>query len=171
MTGAVEIVAATTDDAERWCGVVNAVGPHDRRSPARYRHMRTVVDPRGIHLLALADGREVGAASAFCPPWIGGDDLIVGGVWVLPEARGQGTGSTLLARVEAAASARGGLRFGAGVHEHDEPGRRFAERHGYAVEEVIRRVSLQLADAPLRQPAWPDGVRLTTLADEPGLLH
>jgi GNAT superfamily N-acetyltransferase len=166
-----EIRDASLDDAEAWCALVNAVWPHNPRSPVRYRHMRTVVDPLARHVLGERDGRAVAAAVALRPPWTGDPELINGGVWVLPSARGQGVGTALLAHVERLARERGARRLGVGVCGDDADSRRFVDRRGFVVSDVVRRVGLRVADAPRRTPSFPTGVRLTTLAAEPELLR
>jgi GNAT superfamily N-acetyltransferase len=166
-----EIREARLDDAEAWCALVTEVWPHNPRNPVRYRHVRTVIDPQARHLLAQRGGELVAAAVALRPPWLGDPDLISGGVWVLPEARRQGIGSALLGHVEDIARARGGRRFGMGVFGDDADSCRFADRHGFVVSDVVRRVGLRVADAPPRTPSFPAGVRLTTLAAEPELLR
>ena len=90
---------------------------------------------------------------------------------MFPAARRQGIGSALLAHVEDLVRARGGRRFGTAVYGDDLDGRRFADRHGFVVSDVVRRVALRVADAPRKPPRPPAGVRLTTLAAEPELLR
>ena len=81
-------------------------------------------DPRCVHALARdADGKAVGTGRLL-------PDGHIGRMAVLPEARGRGVGSALLAALMAEARRRGHAQAVLSAQTHAIP---FYRRHGYAV--------------------------------------
>jgi ribosomal protein S18 acetylase RimI-like enzyme len=92
---------------------------------------RRVERPSGMAFVAVADdGRFVGMANggpAMDHPEFAG----VYGMWVAPEARGQGIGGALLDAVEGWAREAGYDHIGLGVTTTNEPAIRLYAGHGY----------------------------------------
>jgi GNAT superfamily N-acetyltransferase len=68
--------------------------------------------------------------------WYDGPIVLVDELYVLPEARGRGFGSTLLVAVESLARERGGQLIEIAVDGADTDAHRFYERHGYTSTEA-----------------------------------
>lgn len=98
---------------------------HNRQQIGDYTYAKLAVLARG------ADGELLGGAEGDLL-W---DWLHIQTLWVRPELQGHGVGSALLARLEAAAEARGVARFH--LETTSFQARAFYERHGYAVFGVL----------------------------------
>jgi GNAT superfamily N-acetyltransferase len=68
--------------------------------------------------------------------WYDGPIVLVDELYVVPEARGRGFGSALLAAVESLTRERGGELIEIAVDGADADAHRFYERHGYASTEA-----------------------------------
>lgn len=104
----------------------------------------TVLATRLERLLARADvialltgDPAVGVALLTLRPnvWYDGPVALLDELYVVPELRGRGLGSALLAAAEAATRRRGGELVEINVDGDDTDARRFYERHGYANSE------------------------------------
>jgi GNAT superfamily N-acetyltransferase len=80
--------------------------------------------------LAVVDGRDVGMAVGG-PSWRGDTTAGLYGMWVAPEARGQGVGDRLIEAVVAWARSRGHPRILLDVGDENAPAIRLYERHGF----------------------------------------
>lgn len=67
--------------------------------------------------------------------WYDGPVALLDELYVVPELRGRGLGSALLAAAETVTRQRGGELLEINVDGHDTDARRFYERHGYANSE------------------------------------
>jgi GNAT superfamily N-acetyltransferase len=92
------------------------------------------------------------------------------GIWVVPEARGQGVGSALYAATSAAARAAGKTGFQTELSEAHADGHRWFARRGFVETDRDKIVRLDLAGAARPSPALPVGFRLVTLGERPDLL-
>jgi GNAT superfamily N-acetyltransferase len=163
------------------------VGPHDGVELDDYVAVRNAVTPDwpasredvawssatypgGVRFLARLDGRAVGAGNAgrmyVYPPdhpdwWLE--------LTVLPEARGRGAGTGLLAAIVAAARDAGKQGLQGPTWEHRPEGQAFLANRGFIEHERAKAVRLDLADAP-PATAVPAGIRLVTLAERPDLV-
>ena len=68
--------------------------------------------------------------------WYDGPIVLVDELYVVPEARGRGFGSALLAAVESLTRERGGELIEIAVDGADADAHRFYERHGYISTEA-----------------------------------
>jgi ribosomal-protein-alanine N-acetyltransferase len=83
------------------------------------------------HILVVrTDGRPV---VGFCAFWLVVDEIHINNVAILPDLRGRGIGSALMAEVFTAARALGARRATLEVRESNEGARRLYERLGFAV--------------------------------------
>jgi GNAT superfamily N-acetyltransferase len=88
---------------------------------------------------------------------------------VVPDARGRGIGSAMLAELGALARADGKTDLEGELREHDGASRAFLERRGYRVVGGERWVSLDLAAADDVAPDPPPGISIVTRAERPDL--
>jgi GNAT superfamily N-acetyltransferase len=91
-------------------------------------------------VLLLAGAPPVALALMTFRPvvWDAGPVALLDELYVRPDLRGVGIGSTLLAHAIDAARARGTETFEINVDEGDTDARRFYERHGFALTEPGR---------------------------------
>jgi GNAT superfamily N-acetyltransferase len=154
-----------------WVGVHNAVAPTPL-SEDEVRAYGEALGPDGDeHLLALAGGEAVGAASAAVEPEQRSRAAALAWVGVRPEARAGGIGSALLAAVSGWSRAAGVEALEGYVAEDDAASLAWAGRRGFA--ELARESWLALdlkglEPSPLDPPA---GIRIATLASRPELLR
>jgi mycothiol synthase len=123
------------------------------------------------HLLALSGGEPVGAAFAALDPDQGSRSAALAWVAVRPEARGAGTGSSLLAELAAWVEGAGLEAMEGHVAEDDAVSLAWAGRRGF--REVGRESWLALDLGPLEPPPAdpPARVDVVTLAARPELLR
>ena len=154
------------EDAEAVSDVVRVVLPYMVSTPEQVawevanapqaRHYRVFVGELDGRVVGtsrgglILDSAELGQAS--------------GTVNVLPEYRGRGAGSALLARLEQHLRDAGAAALHGWVLD-DEPSRRFADRHGYAPGRSSKFQRLDLANASLPSLEAPAGVEVRAAAD------
>ncbi len=170
---AARIRRATTSDPDlaAIADVVNAVTPERGKDPTEMR-WSTDTYPGGARLLAeTPDGRAVGTASVgriYVYP------AEYDGYWaeivVLPEARRQGLGGTLLTAVSDIARADGKSTLHIPASAARSEGVDFLTRRGFSVYDRSKSVRLELRDLVPPPVAPPLGVRLVTLAARPDLV-
>lgn len=115
-----------------------ARGPGGQRAPLS-EHARAhlakglLENPSTTALLALADGRAVGAAVCFWgfSTFAGRPFANIHDLAVLPEYQGRGVGSRLLEEVERRARARGCCKITLEVHDSNRNAKRLYERTGF----------------------------------------
>ncbi len=112
-------------------------------------------------------------AAAICYPTIHLPDRPPGNfeIFVVPEARGHGLGSRLLAHLEQAAAARGHRVLETTIDQDDAPGRRFLRAHGFRVVAQTAHLTRPAPGAPGAPPlpdvVPPPGCEVRTLAGTP----
>jgi GNAT superfamily N-acetyltransferase len=122
-------------------------------------------------VLGWVGEEAVAAGSVFRMDWIGGEGMVVGQVQVLPGWRRQGIGDAVWEWMRRRALERGMTRFGSNVDEDQPDGRRFAERHGFTVDDVVRSVSLDLSTVADEDVPVPEGIEIVSYADRPDTLR
>ncbi len=151
-------------DYEVWLAVRRAVLPEDRTSTLAELH--GYIKPGDLHLLAYLDGEL--AASGLCNRSdIAGNAFLA--ARVLPDKRGNGVGSLLLARLAEHAVRQGLMRAGSHVAGDDVRSVAFAQRFGF--EESRRDVEQVLFVDHPREPRSIDGVEFVSIAERPELLR
>ncbi len=158
---------AAPEDLAALTTVVNAVRGTDwpAEQVARFYGHPAFELGRDARLVWLGT-RPVGAA--ICYPTLHLHDRQPGNfeLFVVPEARGHGLGSRLLAHLEIAARARGHRVLETTVDLHDEPGRNFLLAHGFTVVGQSAHLSREtMADLPAQDGLA--GYVIRSLADEP----
>jgi mycothiol synthase len=125
--------------------------------------------PWSFDVAALRDGRPV--AWGACRPRVIAPDspTAFGRLVVLPEERLRGIGGAMLGELGRVAAERGKTDLLFGVMESDGPSRAFLERRRYAVVERTQESELLVAESDVDALDAPPGIRITTLAAEPGL--
>jgi GNAT superfamily N-acetyltransferase len=122
-----------------------------------------------VDVIAVEDGQAVGWGSTAPHAYRPDSEDAWSDLCVLEPARGRGIGGTLLERIRAAAGEHGKRAIRLEVVEDDAASRRFLERRDFVVVTRSQAFELDVAAADLPPADPPPGVRLTTLAAEPGL--
>jgi len=152
-------VAETDDELELWRTVRKALVPNERTaSTAELRAGGSLL------LLAYRDAELAGSGVA-AKSDLGGGAVIPR---VLPAHRRRGIGTALLQRLALHAEASGHDEVGSMVDDEGSLG--FAHRFGFVeTGRQVEQVRAVASDEPW--PATPDGVEVTTVAEQPALLR
>ena len=149
----------------------NAGTPDHTDSLDQVRWEDTTYPGEVVRFLAEDAGEPVGTAStgriwmyepAFERYWLG--------IWVEPEARGGGIGSSLYGALSRAAQAAGKTGFQTELSEAHASGQQFLAHRGFLVTERNKMVRLPLDGLEPPEVATPAGILLTTLAERPDLV-
>ena len=151
--------------------IVDAVTPNDPSSIEEIRWADSTY-PGTTRLLAELGGRPVGVGTVgrmfVHPPEYDG---LWATIAVLADARRQGAGTELLARISDRARAAGKGWLHIPVTEDHPDGIAFLEHRGFTEYERSKMVRLDLAGLAAPPIGLPDGIRLTTLAERPDLVE
>ncbi len=148
--------------------VRNAVRVDDQASETTWNWLGHQV-PWAFDVVARRGGVPVGMASVAPLLYRPDSDAGWAELCVLRKHRRQGIGSELLRRISRAAEQRGKRELRFPVGEDDAYSRAFLARRGYSVVSRDQDSELLLAESDVRAVDPPAGVRVTTLAREPGL--
>ncbi|QDB79957.1 GNAT family N-acetyltransferase [Georgenia sp. 311] len=115
--------------------------------------------PAGRTTALLAGDPAVAVALLTSRPnvWYDGPVLLLDELYVVPDRRGQGIGSTVLDRLLADATAAGVALVEINVDEADVDAQRFYERHGFRGGDVAPDERAFYYSRELRPPLGPDG--------------
>jgi RimJ/RimL family protein N-acetyltransferase len=91
-------------------------------------------------------------------------------VRVLPELRGRGVGSALLAAISKHALTGGQTKLWGRIRADDENSLLFATRRGFSEVSRDRDVMLDVTKLPPAEPEPPEGIELASFAERPDLL-
>ncbi len=122
-----EVVATLLDDFNR---------EYDTPTPGAEvlaTRLRTLLAEDDLVVLLSGDPAVAVAVLTLRPSlWYDGPAAVLDELYVVPDRRGRGTGTELLAAAETEVRARGGELLEINVDGEDTDARRFYERHGYA---------------------------------------
>lgn len=166
MIGVAEI---QEDELDRWVAVHNAVRPHDRQAPESMLDWRRQAEATAWYL-ASADGVDAGAAVGVVG-WHAEPGVARTEAYVLPEQRGRGIGTALLAVVARWARGAGMHGGDAAVDETDAASLAWAERRGFVEVGRQSRLVLDLRHAAAPQIDPPPGIEIVSWAQRPDTLH
>jgi mycothiol synthase len=142
--------------------------------PTSVGEMRWADDayPGGRRYLAWLDGQPIASGTVgrmyIYPPEYEG---LWGSMVVLPEHRGKGVGSALLASMATATHAKGKSLLLGRITEDRLDAIDFLEHRGFAAYERMKAVRLDLAGRIPEPVDAPDGVAITSLAENPDLVE
>ncbi len=166
MSFSVAIAPVQSDaDLEAMIAVRTLANPE--RRPPRLENLRHNLDADDtlVYLVARQDGEPAGCG--FVHPWP--EEFAMGHCIVVPERRGQGIGSALLAEPGRCAQSAGRQELQGDVTESDTESRAYLERRGYEVVGGEQAVALDLATHDPEPARLPAGVEIVSLADRPEL--
>ncbi len=127
---------ATPDDARRVAALLHVFNVEfDTETPGQavldQRLRRLLAHDHTLCVVAGAPVVGVGLVTLRTNVWFDGPVALLDELYVVPDRRGQGIGSQLIAMIEAACRERGIEQLEINVDEGDLDTRRFYERHGY----------------------------------------
>lgn len=161
---------ASPEDLAAWVSVHNAASPCWPVGADQIAHLWRVAADWTAEVGA-DDGRAVAALHVEAPHWTPGSRHAEATVIVARDRRRRGIGGVLWRRASRWAAARGLDGLDVWLVEGDADGTRFWGNRGFREVERERRSALEVAAAvaPPAPGEVPEGVRLTTVADSPGL--
>jgi GNAT superfamily N-acetyltransferase len=165
----IEVVRAESDDDLcQLIAVRSAVHPELTGSPENLRHhLRT--SPGSAYFLARAGGVAVGCGFCGGFPGLDTERFARADVSVLAEHRRHGVGTAIGRAVSECARALGKEGLTVEAREDVPEAAAYLERRGYIEVERQKALALELEGLDLPEPAPPEGVRIVTLAERPGL--
>jgi GNAT superfamily N-acetyltransferase len=161
MTTVVVIRPVVADDADAVAALRRAVFPYKVLSPAAARHMITVQDPRErFRALVVESGGELVAwGSAGLNVWTSEPGQSSTSIYVRPDHRTQGIGSTLFDRLHQHLSEIGAIRVKTFVQPD---GLEFARNRGYDGSRQMHYSGVDVRSLP-EQPSTPAGIELVRM--------
>jgi GNAT superfamily N-acetyltransferase len=161
MTGRVVVRQAVAGDADAVAEVRRAVYSYKAMSADAVRYMLTVSIPeeRFLPLVAEVDGQVVAWGSAGLSVWTSEPGQSEIAVYVHPEHRRRGIGTTLADRLHQHLTEVGAVRVRTFVMPESLP---FAHNLGYDGTRLMHFSGVRLSSLP-EPPATPDGIELVTL--------
>lgn len=162
----IELIRDEDDDTlARGLRVVSAAFPERAITTA---DLRGYIEPfPHLHLLAVADGEDVGSGLVVVEPMFRETNGAHSSVTVAPARRREGIGSALFAAVVAWAKEQGLAELRSIVNEGDDESLAWIRRRGF--EEFARELRLELDlttfDPPPVEP--PPGIEIVTWAERP----
>jgi mycothiol synthase len=163
----IELAAGTVDTAAA-ARVSTTVRRWIVIEPEAIEHSRATI-PMFRDWLALLDGEPVGVGSCSLNLGMEEDTAAFATACVLSHARGRGVGTALYRQVSAHARALGKSELMTWGYEDDAGGVAFAELHGFVVVRRKPALRLVLDGCPRPTVDLPEGIAITTLADDPEL--
>lgn len=166
MIGVAEI---QEDELDRWIAVHNVVFPHDPQAPETMLDWKRQAEATAW-FLARADGVDTGVAVAVIG-WHAEAGVARTEAGVLPERRGRGIGTALLAAAARWAREAGMHSGDAAVDETDAASLAWAQRRGFVEVGRQSRLVLDLRQAAHAQIDAPPGIEIASWAQRPDALH
>ena len=157
-------------DLERYAAIINETQPEDATTLAEI-HWADTTYPGGVRVLAELDGVPVGAASVGRIYMYGPDHPgWWGTIGVLEPHRRRGIGEALLRAISDAARDAGKTELQLRGREDRPEGIDFLAHRGFTELERSKMVTLSLDGLAMPDVATIEGVSVTTLAADPGLV-
>ena len=163
MTGA-QIREINEDELERWVAVTNLAFARPGTVAEFLDWKRQARET--IWLLASDVGGAVGVGGWHEPPGVARFEL-----GVVPAARGQGVGSSLLTGLGSWAATLGYGELMGEVNETDAASLAWAKRRGFVEVSRHPRLELDLAAVEVPEVAPPEGIEIVTWQERPKLAH
>ena len=156
----------STEQIEAWAEIIRHVeGLRIDVDELRHSFER---DTESLWALGYLDGEPAGTG-------VGRPSSLTGAnytaIRVLPDLRGRGLGSALLAAIAQHARARGVGELWGRIRADDEASLAFAEHRGFREVGREREVLLDLKKVPPAAPDTPAGITLVTVAERPDLIR
>ena len=161
-------LAAGATDTEAAARIRKVVWRWVMTDPESLEHYRATW-PMFRDWLALLDGEPVGVGASGLLPTGPQSTAAFGLNCVLPFARRRGVGTVIYRRVSEHARTLGKSEIETFAFEDDPGGVAFAESRGFVVVGRVRGLRLILAGCPRPTIDLPEGVAITTLAEQPDL--
>ena len=157
------VIAHAKTDADLEAMIVVRTASDPDRPPPRIENLRHMLSAEAglVYPVARLEGAPV--ACGFMYPDV--PEYAEAHVVVVPDARGRGIGSAMLAEIGALARAANRNELQGEARESDTESRSFFERRGYRVVGGEKAVALDLAAIDAPTPAPPPGVRIVCRAD------
>jgi GNAT superfamily N-acetyltransferase len=155
-----------------WLAVRNAVRWRVPLALDEVVHQRAARPLRVDFVVRDPDGRPVGCARVGPHGWSDPADRLAGcDIFVLPEVRGRGIGTSLFAELSRRAAATlDAAKLETMIDLGDPDAQPFAERRGFVAVSKEQRVELDPQTADVGAPEPPDGVTLVPLGERRDLL-
>jgi mycothiol synthase len=171
VTVSIRVADTGPADLETIARIVTEVRPQDPLSAEDLRWEDRIY-PGTVRFLGEVDGAAVGAATIgriyVHPPEF---PALWATIDVQPSMRRAGIGSALLAAVSDRARERGKTELFLPASEAQPEGIQFLLNRGFREYERAKAVQLPLAGVAPPDPAAPDGIELTSLAERPELVE
>src|SRR5262245_16862285 len=157
------VIAPAGTDADLEAMIVVRTASDPDRPPPRIENLRHMLAAEAglVYPVARLDGAPV--ACGFVYPDV--PEYAEAHVVVVPDARGRGIGSAMLAEISALARGANRNELQGEARESDLESRSFFERRGYRVVGGEKAVALDLARIAVPIPSPPPGVRIVCRAD------
>jgi len=163
----IQIVVVDAPELDRLLAVRNAVRADDPFAVEELLDWRRQAEAMAW-LVAVDDGRDAGAGVGVVG-WHARPQTALVEAWTLPDARGRGVGSALLAELARWSAGHGCLDVEAPVAEDDEVSLAWVARRGFVEVGRDSRLVLDLDAIEVPEVGPPDGIEIVAWADHPGL--
>ena len=157
-------LCAGDEDLAVSVGIYNATWPHEAISLEEAHAFNERMD-ESVETVAFLNGEPVGSGVAAVFPSL--PDRIFTLITVLPGSRRRGVGTALYGAVSSWASERGHDVLRTRAREDDPDGLDYALKHGFAEVERETGLALDLRGLEPLSIAPPDGIEITSLAEQP----
>jgi RimJ/RimL family protein N-acetyltransferase len=163
----VEIIVVDASSVERLVAVHNAVRWDDPVGANELIDWRRQAEDM-VWLVAVEGGRDVGGGIGLVG-WHSLPQTARVEAWTVPDARGRGVGSAVLAELLGWCAAHGSVAVEASVKEVDDASLAWAARRGFHEVGRNSRLVLDLDTIEVPAVAPPDGIEIASWAEHPGI--